>query len=68
MGFARRKRFDESLHLLRALGLSRSAIEHDRRLAGNKRRLPHELVRALIEHAAERDAPSAIIGGGSSPA
>jgi len=49
LGVARRKRVEDSLDLLRALGLSRGTIERYRRLARRKRKLPHELVCAVIE-------------------
>jgi len=67
LGSARRKKFDDSLALLRALGLSPSTIEHYRRLARTKRRLPQELVCALVENATERDMLLTLIGSGSGP-
>ena len=61
-GVARRARFEESLDLLRALGLSPFAIEHYRRLARKTRKLPHELVRALVEETAEQPDILTLIG------
>lgn len=55
VGVARRKRFDDSLDLLRALGLSSTAVEHYRLLARKTRTVPHQLVCTMAEHAA-RDA------------
>jgi len=68
LGVARRKRFDESLALLRALGLSPAAIEHYRRLARKTHRLPHELVRGVAERAAEDATLVAMISLGRGPA
>ena len=51
-GIAGRKRFSDSLGLLRALGLSPAAIEHYRRQARKTRKLPHELVCAMAEDGA----------------
>ncbi|HLJ59043.1 MAG TPA: hypothetical protein VKZ50_04855 [bacterium] len=61
-GAARRARFEESLELLRALGLSPFAIEHYRRLARKTRKLPHELVRTLVEETAEQPDILTLIG------
>src|SRR5579872_4513412 len=44
IGVARRKRFDDSLDLLRALGLSPAAVDRYRRLARKTHKLPHMLV------------------------
>jgi len=52
LGVAPRKRFDESLNLLRALGLSPVAIEHYRQRGRKTHRLPHEFVCAMAEGAA----------------
>lgn len=51
---ARRARFEESLNLLRSLGLSPNAIEHYRQVARETRQLPHELVRKIAEELAAR--------------
>lgn len=68
LGVARRKRFDDSLDLLCALGLSPAAVDHYRHLARKARRLPHELVCTMAEHAAE-DATLAVgLINGSRPA
>jgi hypothetical protein len=61
LGIARRKRFDESLELLRVLGLSPDAIEQYREFARRRRKLPHELVRTMAEHAADDTALLAIV-------
>ena len=53
-GVAGRNRFEQSLVLLRALGLSPDAIEYYRRRAGETGRLPHELVRDLAEDTSMR--------------
>ncbi len=68
LGVTRRKRFDESLSLLRALGLSPAAVEHYRRLARKTQRLPHELVCAMAERAADDVALVAMISLGRGPA
>ena len=59
-GIARRARFEASLKLLFDLGLSRDAREYYRRLARQKRTLPHELVCAVAEKVA---APETIVLG-----
>ena len=59
-GIARRARFEASLKLLIELGLSRDAREYYRRLARQKRTLPHELVCAVAEKVA---APETIVLG-----
>ncbi len=51
-GIARRARFEESLNLLRSLGLSPSSIEYFRQLARVTRQLPHELVREIADESA----------------
>jgi len=61
-GAARRARFEESLDVLRALGLSSFAIEHYRRLARKTRKLPHELVRTVAEEAAQQPDILTLIG------
>lgn len=53
-GIVRRKRFEDSLDLLRALGLSSHAIEHYRWFARETRRMPHELVREMVEENVKR--------------
>jgi hypothetical protein len=68
LGVARRKRFDDSLDLLRALGLSPGAVEHYRRLARKTRKLPHQLVCAMAEHAAQDAALAAMMLRGTGPA
>jgi len=52
LGAARRKRFDNSLNLLRALGLSPVAIEYYRQRGHKTHRLPHKFVCAIAENAA----------------
>lgn len=61
-GAARRARFDASLDLLRALGLADEMVEHYRRLARKTRKLPHELVRTVVEEAAEHAGVIARVG------
>lgn len=61
-GAARRAKFEESLDVLRALGLSSSAIEHYRRLARKTRKLPHELVRTIAEETAQQPDILALLG------
>jgi hypothetical protein len=68
LGVARRQRFDESLDLLRALGLSPVAVEHYRRLARKTHKLPHQLVCTMAEHAADDAALIATMVRGDSPA
>ncbi|HXX37101.1 MAG TPA: hypothetical protein VEP50_02965 [bacterium] len=51
---ARSKKFEASLDLLCMLGLSTHAIEHYLWMAHETRRLPHELVRDLIEEHVKR--------------
>ena len=51
---ARGKKFEASLDLLCALGLSSHAIEHFLWSAQDTRRLPHELVRELVEEHVKR--------------
>jgi hypothetical protein len=57
---ARRARFQKSLDLLCAFGLSPSAIEYYQRLGRASRRLPHEVAREIMEataqHLSERPA------------
>lgn len=67
-GFERRKRFDYSLDLLRAVGLSPAAVDHYRRLARRTRTLPHELVCAAAERATQDGILVAIVMSGSGPA
>ena len=62
IGVARRKRFDDSLDLLRALGLSPAAVDHYRRLARQTHKLPHELV------CTQDGVLAAIVMNGSGPA
>ena len=59
-GIARRARFEASLELLADLGLSPDALEYYRRLARQKRSLPHNLVRAMAEKVA---APEVVVLG-----
>jgi hypothetical protein len=54
-GVARRARFESSLDLLRALGLSSAALEHYRRRARKTRKLPHVLVRDMAEEVAQTE-------------
>ncbi|HXX38961.1 MAG TPA: hypothetical protein VEP50_12590 [bacterium] len=68
LGIARRKRFDESLDSLRAMGLSSSAVEQYRRVARGKHTLPHELACKIIKQAAEAAAPLAMVASGDGPA
>ena len=68
VGIARRKRFENSLDLLRALGLSPAAIEHYRRQARKTRKLPHQLICGIAEEAAEDAGLAAIVMRGSDPA
>ena len=51
---ARGKKFEASLDLLCALGLSSHAIEHYLWVAHETRRLPHELIRELVEEHVKR--------------
>ena len=51
---ARGKKFEASLDLLCTLGLSSHAIEHFLWSAQDKRRLPHDLVRELVEEHVKR--------------
>jgi hypothetical protein len=67
-GFERRKLFDCSLDLLRAVGLSPAAVDHYGRLARKTRRLPHELVCTVAEHATEDGTLAAIVMIGGGPA
>ena len=67
-GVARRKRFDESLDLLRALGLSPAAVDHYRHLARKSHKLPHAQVCTIAEHAAEDAILAALVVNGSGPA
>jgi len=53
-GIMRRRKFEDSLDLLRTLGLSSHAIEHYRWFARETRRLPHELVREMVEENVKR--------------
>jgi len=59
-GSASRARFQKSLDLLYALGLSPTAIEYYQRLGRASRRLPHEVAREIMEataqHLSERPA------------
>lgn len=64
MGRARRKRFEDSLDLLRALGLSVQAVEYYRSLARTTRKLPHELVCEALEAHVRRANPTAALGPG----
>lgn len=64
-GVARRARFEESLDLLRALGLSTPALEHYRRRARKNRKLPHVLVREMAEEAAQTEIILLTIGSRS---
>jgi hypothetical protein len=59
-GIARRARFEASLELLVDLGLSPDAVEYYRRLARQKRTLPHQLVCAIAEKVA---APEGVVLG-----
>ena len=59
-GIARRARFEASLELLVDLGLAPDAVEYYRRLARQKRTLPHNLVRAIAEKVA---APEGVVLG-----
>ncbi|HXX36649.1 MAG TPA: hypothetical protein VEP50_00655 [bacterium] len=61
LGVSRRKRFDDSLELLRALGVSPDAIEHYRRQGRKTRRLPHELACAVVEDAARAASAAALV-------
>ncbi len=61
-GRVRRKRFDESLDMLRALGLSPTDVEYYRRLARMKRRLPHELVCHVATQVAQGASLLAVLG------
>jgi hypothetical protein len=54
VGVARRKAFQDSIDLLRGLGLSSPAIEHYSWRARKTRRLPHELIREVAEEKVER--------------
>jgi hypothetical protein len=51
---ARGKKFEASLDLLCTLGLSAHAIEHFLWSAQDARRLPHDLVRELVEEHVKR--------------
>jgi len=51
-GMLSRAKFQKSLDLVRALGLSPEAIECLRRFAGITRKLPHEIVREVVEQTA----------------
>jgi len=53
LGVARRKRFEDSLDLLRTLGLSPNDVEQYRRLARKIRKLPHQMVSVIAEEAAQ---------------
>jgi hypothetical protein len=53
-GVWNREKFEASLGLLHALGLSRSVIEHYRARARDTDQLPHELVATMVEDAARR--------------
>jgi hypothetical protein len=64
LGGARRKKFEDSLDLLRALGLSAQAIEYYGSLARVTRKLPHELVRETLEAQVRRANPTAALGPG----
>jgi hypothetical protein len=66
-GVARRKRFDESPDLLCALGLSPAAVDRNRHLARKSRKLPHEQVCTMAEHAAEDVILAALAVSGKRP-
>ena len=51
-GMLSRARFQKSLDILHTLGLSPQAIECIRRFAGITRKLPHEIVREVVEETA----------------
>jgi len=61
-GVSRRKRFDDSIALLRTLGLSSGAVDYYRRAARKTRKLPHELVCDIAESAAEHAGVLALMG------
>ncbi|HLW47673.1 MAG TPA: hypothetical protein VKW09_07890 [bacterium] len=46
-----RAQFEESLKLLRVIGLSARAMEHCQRKARETQLLPHEVLREIFEHA-----------------
>ncbi|HLJ62368.1 MAG TPA: hypothetical protein VKZ50_21825 [bacterium] len=64
LGGARRQRFEDSLDLLRALGLSVQAIDYYGSLARTTRKLPHEMVREVLEAQVRRANPTAALGPG----
>jgi len=68
IGVARRKRFEDSLDLLRVLGLSSGAMDHYRHLARKTRKLPHELVCIMAEQAAEGATLATILMSSCDPA
>ena len=68
LGGARRRQFDGSLSLLRAMGLSPVAIEHYRQRARKTHRLPHEFVCAMAESAARAALTTVLVMNGNHPA